>query len=150
MNPAIIRIADSADVQAIERLLRSYSLPDGGVRERLGTTLIALEGDSVVGTAAVELFADGALLRSVAVAPDRRSTGVGSTLVRGALDLASTRGVADVYLLTTTADAYFPRFGFARVDRESVPAGVRSSEEFTSACPASAIVMRLFGDDGPS
>ena len=142
MKPATIRSADATDVEAIERLLRSNALPEAGVRERLGTTLVALDDGGVVGTAAVELFADGALLRSVAVDPDRRSTGVGSILVRSALDLASAHGVGDVFLLTTTADAYFPRFGFQRVGREAVPAGVRSSEEFTSACPASAIVMR--------
>lgn len=146
MKPATIRSAETRDVQAIERLLRSNALPEAGVAERLGTTLVALDDGSVVGTAAVELFADGALLRSVAVTPDRRSTGVGSILVRRALDLAAAHGVDDVFLLTTTADAYFPRFGFQRVGREAVPVGVRSSEEFTSSCPASAIVMRRVRD----
>lgn len=150
MKPATIRSAETRDVQAIERLLRSNALPEAGVAERLGTTLVALDDGSVVGTAAVELFADGALLRSVAVTPDRRSTGVGSILVRRALDLAAAHGVDDVFLLTTTADAYFPRFGFQRVGREAVPVGVRSSEEFTSSCPASAIVMRRVRDGEPS
>ena len=145
MTPPTIRPAESADVDAIERLLRSNSLPERGVRERLGTTLVARDDGGVVGTAAVEFFADGALLRSVAVAPGQRSTGVGSMLVRGALDLVSAHGVGPVFLLTTTADAYFPRFGFERVAREVVPPGVRSSEEFTTACPATAIVMRRPG-----
>ena len=38
--------------------------------------------------------------------------------------------------LTTTADGYFPRFGFERIERSQVPATVRESVEFTSACPA--------------
>lgn len=44
--------------------------------------------------------------------------------------------------LVARADGFFPRFGFTRVTRADVPAGVRQSIEFTAACPASAIVMR--------
>ena len=52
-------------------------------------------------------------------------------------------GARDVYLLTTTAEDYFPRFGFARTTREAVPPALKSSAEFTSACPESAAVMLL-------
>jgi amino-acid N-acetyltransferase len=51
------------------------------------------------------------------------------------------RGLRALYLLTTTAEHYFPRFGFTRVDRSAVPADIRATEEFRSACPASATVM---------
>ncbi|HET9726048.1 MAG TPA: hypothetical protein VFP28_03965, partial [Gemmatimonadales bacterium] len=51
-------------------------------------------------------------------------------------------GVRDVYLLTTTAEHYFPRLGFACVGRETVPAALQASAEFTGACPVSAVVMR--------
>jgi amino-acid N-acetyltransferase len=44
--------------------------------------------------------------------------------------------------LTTTAERYFPKFGFERIERNDVPASVQASVEFTSACPSSAIVMR--------
>jgi amino-acid N-acetyltransferase len=44
--------------------------------------------------------------------------------------------------LTTTAERFFPKFGFEPIDREQVPPSVRESVEFQSACPASAIVMR--------
>jgi amino-acid N-acetyltransferase len=47
-----------------------------------------------------------------------------------------------VFLLTTTAERFFPKFGFEQIDREQVPASVQQSVEFQSACPASAIVMR--------
>ena len=47
-----------------------------------------------------------------------------------------------VYLLTTTADGFFPRFGFSRITRDDVPDSVKGSVEFRSACPASAVVMR--------
>jgi amino-acid N-acetyltransferase len=47
-----------------------------------------------------------------------------------------------VFLLTTTAEGFFPRFGFEAVRHADVPASVQASVEFQSACPASAIVMR--------
>jgi amino-acid N-acetyltransferase len=137
-----IRDAGETDVAAIEALLRDNALPADGVHERLATTLVATENDCIIGTAALELFDDGALLRSVAVVAARRSAGAGSRLVATLLELAHERRVPAVYLLTMTAEAYFPRFGFERVARAIVPTGVRHSVEFTSACPASAVVMR--------
>jgi amino-acid N-acetyltransferase len=58
------------------------------------------------------------------------------------LHLATTSGANTVFLLTTTAERFFPQFGFEQIDREQVPPSVRASVEFRSACPASAIVMR--------
>lgn len=63
-------------------------------------------------------------------------------LVERALDLARARGIDDVYLLTNTAENYFPKFGFVCVGRDSVAPEVRSSVEFQTACPASAVAMR--------
>ena len=82
------------------------------------------------------------MLRSAAVEEGWRGTGVGRVLVERALDIARERGIADVFLLTTSAEHYFPRFGFTCVSRDSVAAEVKSSVEFQSACPASATVMR--------
>jgi len=50
--------------------------------------------------------------------------------------------VPAIYLLTTTAEQYFPKFGFERIARSDVPPGVQTSIEFTAACPSSATVMR--------
>jgi amino-acid N-acetyltransferase len=44
--------------------------------------------------------------------------------------------------LTTTAEHFFPKFGFERIARADVPSSVQRSVEFTSVCPASATVMR--------
>ena len=90
----------------------------------------------------MERYGDSGLLRSVAVALEWRSTGIGRTLVDRVLEEGRGAGVREVYLLTTTAEHYFPRLGFACVDREIVPAALRASAEFSGACPASAVVMR--------
>ena len=67
---------------------------------------------------------------------------MGEALVRRILDYANDQGISEVYLLTTTAERYFPRFGFVQVAREDVPDTVRGSIEFREACPASAVAMR--------
>jgi amino-acid N-acetyltransferase len=137
-----VQSARPDDFDGISELLRQNKLPTDGLREHLATAFVVRDADTIVGSAALEVYKDGALLRSVAVAPGFRDSGLGQTLTDAAIDLARARGVPALYLLTTTADRYFPRFGFERIDRSGVPAGVQRSVEFMSACPASAIVMR--------
>ncbi len=72
-----------------------------------------------------------------------RGTGLGQEMVRRLLNSAATMGITTVVLLTTTAANYFLRFGFVPVTRDRVPPEVLASEEFQTACPASATVMRL-------
>ena len=138
----MIEPATARDLPAIRALLQRVDLPLAGVDEHLPTMLVAREGEQIVGTAALELYAEGALLRSVAVEPVRQGRQLGHQLTDAALQLATARGANTVFLLTTTAERFFPKFGFEQIDREQVPASVRESVEFQSACPESAIVMR--------
>jgi amino-acid N-acetyltransferase len=138
----MIELATKRDLPAIRALLERLHLPLDGVDEHLPTMIVAKEGDEIVGTAALELYAEGALLRSVAVEPHWQGQQLGHQLTDAALRLASTHGVSAVFLLTTTAERFFPRFGFEPITRDQVPQSVQASVEFQSACPASAIVMR--------
>lgn len=101
------------------------------------------DGQDFVGCAALEIYGQAGLLRSVAVAEAWRSQGFGRGLTEMALNLARQRGLTELYLLTETAGEFFPRFGFTPVSRAEVPPAVQQSVEFTTACPASALVMRL-------
>ena len=134
--------ATERDLPEIRAPLERLNLPIAGVDEQLPTMLVARDINEIVGTAALELYADGALLRSVAVEPQRQGKHLGHQLTEAALQLAAAHGVSTVFLLTTTAARFFPRFGFEQIDSEQVPSSVRMSVEFQSACPASAIVMR--------
>jgi amino-acid N-acetyltransferase len=142
------RAATPADLAAVERLLASADLPTQGVAEILATH----PGDFVVAddperagelaaVAGLEVCSESALLRSVAVRPEWRARGLGRELVRRAVCEAEGRGLHALYLLTMTAEHYFPRFGFARVERGEVPAEIAGTLEFRSACPASAVAM---------
>jgi amino-acid N-acetyltransferase len=132
----------TADADAIVQLLLSSALPPEGALDHLHTAVVARREGRVIGFAALEVYDDGALLRSVAVADDARGSGVGRAVTQAALDLARRLGVGPVFLLTTTAERYFPRFGFSAVPRAEVPRGVLQSIEFQSLCPVSSTVMR--------
>ena len=136
-----IEVVHDGDLPAVRRLLAAQSLPLDGVDQHLAM-VVAKDGDTLLGAAAVELYAGGALLRSVVVDPDARGRGLGYRLTEAALRVAKERGADTAFLLTTTAAAFFPKLGFERIARDDVPASVQASIEFTSACPASAVVMR--------
>ena len=138
---ANLRAAERTDLPAIEQLLTASHLPLAGVADALPGFVVAESGGAIVGTAALERCCDSALLRSVAVAPEWRSRGLGRALVTRVIADAEARGLRALYLLTTTAEHYFPSFGFREITREDVPPEVRSTEEFQGACPASAVVM---------
>lgn len=139
---ALIRGATMADLPAVERLLTENKLPLDGVREVLHSFLVAESGGALVGVAGLEVCCEHALLRSVAVVPAWRSKGLGRELVTRIIADAESRGIKALYLLTTTAERYFPSFGFERITRDEVPADVQITDEFRGACPASATVMR--------
>ena len=138
----VIDHASDRDLPAVHRLLEQHHLPLDGVDAHVANMLVARDGTRIVGAAALELYADGALLRSVAVDPAVQGQRLGHRLTEAALQLAHDRGTATVFLLTTTAEGFFPKFGFEQISRADVPASVQASIEFHSACPASAVVMR--------
>ena len=146
----VVRRARSEDLDAVEALLAEADLPSAGLPELFAsnpaTFLLAEqqegEGASVTGVAGLEIAGSNALLRSVAVRPALRSRGVARALVEGVISDANQRGLVALYLLTTTAEDYFPRFGFERIARAAVPAEIAATVEFASACPASAVAMR--------
>ena len=138
----MIEAATDRDLAQVRSLLEQHHLPIDGIDDHLGTMLVVRDGSRVVGTAALELYPGGALLRSVAVDAGQQGRQLGHQLTEAALRLAQDHGAEAVFLLTTTAERFFPRFRFEQIAREEVPASVRASVEFTSACPASAIVMR--------
>jgi amino-acid N-acetyltransferase len=140
--PTHIDQARPEDAQAVLRLLERNHLPLDGLIGSRATILVARENGQIIGSAALEIYADGALLRSVAVAPEAQRRGLGQELTAAAIRTAERLSVPALYLLTTTADRFFPRFGFERIARDDVPATVQTSIEFVSACPSSATVMR--------
>jgi amino-acid N-acetyltransferase len=142
-DAVVLEQAKTEDARGILELLERSRLPLDGLMDHLATTIVARQEGRIVGSAALEMYQRAALLRSVAVDPALQGHGLGRGLTEAALRLARERGAAEVYLLTTTAATFFPKFGFQEITRDAVPAAVKTSVEFTTACPASATVMRM-------
>jgi len=120
--------------------LRVDGAPDPGAGK---PTLYVVEADDErVGCIGLERYGDAALLRSAAVAEPHRGRGFGRAAVRALEARAGSAGVETLFLLTTTAAAFFEGLGYERVERESVPAPMQESAEFSELCPSSATVMR--------
>ena len=144
LTAADIRPAANADLAAVEALLAASGLPTDGVAESLDGFFVAEQNGTLVGVIGVEQCCrEYGLLRSTAVAAEWRGRGVGRRLVERAIAESEARGTKALYLLTMTAEHYFPSFGFVETTRDRVPSEVRATTEFTSLCPSTSTVMEL-------
>lgn len=141
----VIRPAVPSDFAAAAQLLRAAGLPLDGLAEHFGHAFVAEaeDGGSLVGCVALEVYGETALLRSLAVTAGRRGDRLGERLAAAALASAKDLGATDVYLLTQTAERFFPRFGFAVEDRGLAPEVLKQSAEFRGACCPSAVLMHV-------
>lgn len=144
-DPAIrIRPARADDLPSVRSLLREADLPLDGLEDQFGVNYAVAEAaGSIVGAEGIEVYGEHGLLRSAVVSAAWRGKGVGEALTIERLAWARQRGLQAVYLLTTTAADYFPRFGFVSESRDQAPEAIRRSREFAEACPATAAFMRL-------
>jgi amino-acid N-acetyltransferase len=130
------------DRAAVERLLAAAGLPTADLDTARDLRLrVVRENGRVVGAIGLERFGAVGLLRSLVVAPELRGRGLGGTLVDAAEQDARAAGLDLLVLLTQTAETFFARRGYVRIDRAAAPAAVRESAEFASLCPASATTM---------
>lgn len=126
----------------IKQLLASVELPTDDIDERSSACFYILEDQSeVIGLIGMECFQKEALLRSLMVKPAYRDQGLGHQLVNHIQQVARKQGVSRLYLLTTTASNYFSRQGFHSISRDETPDAIRTTDEFSHICPASATIM---------
>jgi len=135
-------IAANPPREAVAALLRASDLPAADLTDSHMEHFFFC-GPAAMPTAlvGVELCGANALLRSLVVQPEHRSAGLGAALVEHAEMYARSRGARAVYLLTTTAESFFARRGYAVANRASAPAEIASTREFAGICPASSAFM---------
>ena len=123
-------------------LLQAQGLPISDITdEHLEHFFFVGSDGSPTGLVGIELYGADALLRSLVVGENARSNGLGSTLVEHAERYAATNRVRSIYLLTTTAEMFFKRLGYERIDRSLAPPSIKKTREFASLCPASSAFM---------
>ena len=137
-----IENARTEEKELLISLLKEADLLTEDLPEGQSNFLLAKEGDELVGVAGLELFGSVGLLRSVAVSPAHQGQGIAGRMVEQLLAGADEQEVQAVYLITTTADHYFNRYGFKAVDRQQVPEAIQQTRQFSGLCPSSAVVMK--------
>jgi amino-acid N-acetyltransferase len=128
--------------EAITVLLASQKLPVKDLPQVLDDFVVMKDQDEIIGVAGLETYGNYGLLRSIAIAPAHRNEGIAGNLLTQIESLAASKKLTDIYLLTETAAGYFSRKGYQLTCRDTVPADVQQSTEFSHVCPVSAIVMK--------
>lgn len=137
-------VHDQQDLSELKKFLRANGLPSEDVK--LDGSLFIMHRDAtgkIIGCGGLEFYGSDGLLRSIAVAPEFRRTGCGKEIVESLITRATEKGLLSILLLTETAPSFFEKFGFNNQSRDDAPAQIKSSSEFSSVCPVSAILMSL-------
>lgn len=134
---------EEQDLPQVKRLLEEANLSCAGIEQHFEHFLkLILDGD-LVAVAGLEVYDTTGLLRSVAVMPEYRHSGLGRGLTKAVINKARSLGLTDLYLSTETAADYFYRFGFRTIDRQEVCSALQQSEGLRSLCWESAVFMHM-------
>jgi UDP-N-acetylmuramate: L-alanyl-gamma-D-glutamyl-meso-diaminopimelate ligase len=140
-----IRPAHRADMATVRQVLALADLEEEPARDEGFPGFFVLHNErGLVGTVALEVLGDDAILRALAVHPEDRGAGYGWMLADTAVQQARWRGVRRIYLLTESASDFFAaKFGFRVVDRSTLSKQVAASETFTAPRGTGLVAMRL-------
>ncbi len=106
---------------------------------------------SMVAVVGLEQFESVGLLRSLAVSPGHRGRGLARELVRFVESFALSRGVESLFLLTTTAEAFFVALGYGPASRQAAPQVIQATPQFSGLCPSSsAFLSKRLGRANPA
>lgn len=137
-----MRIENIRNLSEAQQLLATMDLPYADLATLSDLTLVGMHSTGeLVASAGIEGHAQIGLLRSLAVAPAYRQQGLASQLVAHLEQLARQQGRHTLYLLTTSAEAFFVRHGYQLIAREAAPPALRQTSQFSTLCPVSARIL---------
>lgn len=127
---------------ALSAALAAEGLPVDDLREP-GRAFFAYFTDrnTLAGFGGFETHGDHALVRSIVVLPGYRGHGLVWQIVPAVLAQARRAGARHAWLLTESAEPVFSRLGFSPADRNSVPAQIGSTRQFSVLCDERATLM---------
>jgi len=143
MDSPLKVVDDEQNYQAFRTLLKSSSLPSDDLNFKKDLLVGYYEDGAMVGTGALEVYGEYALLRSLSVKLGTRGKALGTAITEHLISEAKKRKLKGIFLLTETAHGFFLRKGFQDVARDKVPDALKASSEFSHVCPDTAAAMHL-------
>lgn len=134
-------ISNESEFESFRKSVQYAGLPHQDLNYNTQILIGYYDNHELVGTGGLEILDRFALLRSVSVSENHRNKNIGKQITSDIVANAKQSNLDAVYLLTETAQDYFQKLGFEKVERESIPHEVKSTSEFAHGCPASAIAM---------
>ncbi len=122
-------------------LLRRENLPTEDFYSSKITLFGLYENKELMGCIGFEQFVEVGLLRSLVVKEIIKGKGLGRKLVMYLEEEAKKSEISELYLLTETAEAFFHKLNYERIDRTNTPSDLLQSEEFSHLCPDTAVLM---------
>lgn len=137
------RHATKADLRDVEALLRSCSLPTGGIHSEAVQFHVSRDKRGLLGCAGIEVFGGSVgLLRGVAVAQRARCAGLAALLVSALVADVRLRGIDTLVVGTKAAAGYFSGLGFTPADRANVPLELLASREFANTSISETTLLK--------
>lgn len=140
--PLSIQAVDATNLGLLKDLLAGENLPTQDLSADM-KLFFSQSNQGILTCGGYEQYGKIGLLRSVAIHPDSQGKGLGTAWMKLLLEKAAELGLEEIYLLTTTAEGFFQKIGFRTISRDNVPLVIQNSEEFSSLCPSSAVLMSL-------
>jgi len=152
----MVRKARIADVKEIQNILRTYAQegkllgrPLGELYTYLRDTFVFEDHTGrVVACCSLHIFWENlAEIRSLAVKESNQKKGIARKLVEACISEARDLGIAKLFTLTSEVE-FFQRFGFSRVERESLEQKVwqecaSKCTKYPDHCDESALLLDI-------
>ncbi|WP_213817137.1 GNAT family N-acetyltransferase [Glaciihabitans sp. dw_435] len=120
------------DIDHLRSFLRDSDLTLAGLDDDAVRVWVERDTDgTIVGSTGFELSSGGehALIRSVAVAPDRRAAGAGSRLALFALEQAARADAERAWLFSRRSGPFWQKLGFTSADRHRLAAALPDTRQ---------------------
>jgi len=141
METLKIKQAENSQAEKIQKLLKDAGLPFDDILMHLPDFLCFMEDHEIIAVAGLEINNEIALLRSLAVAENKRNKGLGQMIYSALIEHAKSKKIKTIYLLTETAEKFFLKNGFNKIDRNVIPDSIKNTREYKVLCPNSAAVL---------
>lgn len=131
-----VEFASPLDEPWIRQLLKSCGLPQEDLHsDHFKHFIVYKERGLILGVVGLEIFGRIALLRSLAVSVRHRDRGIATQLIAKIEEYGRSQQIEKLFLLTASAEEFFSKKGYKKIDRKYAPPEIQKTREFQDLCP---------------